>query len=111
MNTIRVPKQGVTAGSRRIAQAVDNQEWQEFRLSMKGKPTKVKLAMLGQYYTRMAHRDLHTSFGEQAVDITDCDICIRVHNYITALARGGQLYSGVSLKEAMRRNFNLKIQR
>jgi hypothetical protein len=75
----RVPSQGTTATSRRIAEAVDNEEWQEFRHSLKGKSTQEKLDKLKEYY-----------FDEYQHNTAD--VLIRVENYLKALARGGQIY-------------------
>jgi hypothetical protein len=80
-NTIRTPKQGVTVGSRRIAEAVDNEEWQKFRLSLKGIPTQDKLALLLAYMDERWDGSPDTE-----------DEYIRVDNYLKALARGGQIY-------------------
>ena len=89
-NSIRTPRLGTTATSRRIAQAVDDQEWQEIRLGMKGIPTESKLKMLEWYYGYGDHQNI-------VQECTDCDVCIRIDNYIKALCRGGQLNSGESL--------------
>jgi hypothetical protein len=98
-NSIRTPKQGVTANSKRIAQAVDNEEWQELRLSMKGKSTGEKLDVLEAYWKTEHHRHHDLFVGDllKPIDTTDCDICIRVNNYIGALKRGGQLVRFIDL--------------
>lgn len=97
-NSIRTPRQGVTAGSRRIAKAVDNEEWQEFRLSLKGRSTEEKLDMLKDYWWFMHDTQVRGSWVSFSVHCDDdCDICIRVDNYIKALCRGGQLYAGETL--------------
>ena len=83
MNTIRTPRQGTNETSRRIARAVDNEEWQKFRISLKGKSTREKMYRLFMYHH----------------DTNDEDINIRVDNYIKALCRGGLLYPGCSLFE------------
>jgi hypothetical protein len=102
----------VTAGSRRIAQAVDDEEWQKFRVSMKGKTTEVKLVMLDAYWgsQHSIHAVCWIGFAE---DLNSCDICIRVDNYIKALCRGGQLYAGESLHTALNAQprWNLRIKR
>lgn len=112
-NSIRTPRLGVTAGSRRIAEAVDNEEWQKFRLSMKGKSTQDKLEMLhGYWLTEVDEERSHVaSVILNAACRQDCDICIRVDNYIKALCRGGQLYPGESLETAVAANFDLRIKR
>lgn len=79
---IRVPKSGTTANSKRIARAVDDQTWQEFRLSLKGKSTQQKLDMLHDYYNKN-----HKGTDEDWLETVE----IRVDNYLKALARGGQL--------------------
>lgn len=76
-NSIRTPKPGRTAASRRIAEAVDNEAWQEFRVSLKGKPTLTKIAELSWYY----------HYGPDDWETRK----IRVDNYLKALARGGQV--------------------
>jgi len=86
-NSIRTPREGVTANSRRIAQAVDNEEWQKFRLSMKGVSTFDKLTMLEGYYDNAVDTD-----DEVEVE----DVKIRIDNYIKALCRGGQLEAGMT---------------
>jgi hypothetical protein len=45
-----------------------------------------------------------------SVDL-NCDICIRVDNYLKALARGGQLESGVSLEKALEADWKLTIRK
>ena len=86
----------------RIAKAVDNEEWQKFRLSLKGTSTQDKLARLREYFKSFEHG--HSALGRPYYDSqgykclhNDCDACIRVDNYLKALARGGQLRKGVSL--------------
>jgi hypothetical protein len=36
---------------------------------------------------------------------------VQVDNYLKALARGGQLYGGVSLEQALAWNWNLRIRK
>lgn len=93
-NSIRTPLQGTNANSRRIAQAVDDEEWQQVRLSMKGISTNEKLMTLRWYYGYGDHQSIWK-------ECTDCDVCIRIDNYIKALCRGGQLNSGESLKTVL----------
>jgi hypothetical protein len=98
-NSIRTPRQGVSARSRRIAQAVDNEGWQEVRLSMKGISTAEKLDVLEKYWKEEHHKHHDLFFGDliKPIDIEDCDICIRVDNYLKALMRGGQLVPFIGL--------------
>jgi len=106
-NSIRTPLQGTNATSRRIAQAVDDEDWQEFRVSMKGKSTEQKLRMLKKY-------DYEVHGGENAfsaLDVVNCDYCIRVDNYIKALCRGGQLYPGESLETVIMADWKPRIKR
>lgn len=95
-NSIRTPRQGKSATSRRIAEAVDNEQWQEFRVSLKGLSTRDKLARLKHYYT----------FSED----DNADVSIRVDNYIKALCRGGQLFRGESLESMIRCGWNPDIK-
>lgn len=92
-NSIRTPREGTTDTSRRIARAVDNEAWQMFRLSMKGKPTEHKIRMLEFYF----HDGVVKAMNGDKDYIYD-DVCVRVDNYIKALCRGGQLDSGLSLE-------------
>ena len=57
---------------------VKHAKWQACRLSMKGKPTHEKLAILDAWY--------HAHIAEHPY-ITEC----QVGNYLGALRRGGQL--------------------
>lgn len=63
-------------GMHEILEAVDNAEWQRFRMSLKKQPTTEKLVRLD--------RLLKLSAGDRK------DKC-RIDNYINALKRGGQL--------------------
>lgn len=111
-NTIREPRQGTTSKSRRIAQAVDDQEWQEFRVSLKGKSTADKLKMLKGYYEEdfvHTHEEQKFAGGTLVSGRDDCDVCIRVDNYLKALARGGQLKKGVNVVEAVILDWDLPI--
>lgn len=83
-NSIRTPKQGNNATSRRIAEAVDNEAWQRFRLSLKGRSTADKLEMLRDYSD---HWNDRVDVSDRQID----DVNIRVENYLKALARGGQI--------------------
>ena len=105
-NTIRTPKQGTTKRSHRIAQAVDNEEWQYFRVGLKGVNTREKLARLRTYYEVSSH----AHYPDKGADTDDnCDVCIRIDNYIKALCRGGQLKSDESLATALSARFNLEV--
>jgi hypothetical protein len=113
-NTIREPRQGTTTKSRRIAQAVDDQEWQEFRVSLKGKSTSDKLKMLKGYYEEeFVHTHVEESFvgGTLVSGRDDCDVCIRIDNYLKALARGGQLVGGVNLIDVIALDWKPTIKR
>ena len=74
-NSIRTPRQGTSETSRRIAQAVDDEEWQEFRVSMKGKSTTDKLRMLKAYYNEdLVHTCVTTTMP---LDWPDCTMLPR----------------------------------
>lgn len=127
-NSIRTPRVGTSVTSRRIAQAVDDEDWQKFRLSMKGKSTEQKLEMLEQYYTdaeatvfartllgisasrRHADDPNDPRCMHSGVDM-DCDVCVRLDNYIKALCRGGQLYPGESLETVLNQDWKPRIKR
>jgi hypothetical protein len=102
VNNIRTPRLGTTVASRRIAEAVDDEGWQRFRVSMKGKPTEEKLSMLRSYYNRAVDADLELHLEK---------VKIRVDNYIKALCRGGQLKAGASLKMALAVAWKLQVQK
>lgn len=74
--------------TRRIARAVDNEDWQWLRHTMKGKTTEQKLRMLLIYW------DENTKFaadGGMLLTEENEDIEIRIVNYLKALVRGGQI--------------------
>lgn len=73
-----------------IQRAISCPAWQNFRLSMKGKPTSHKLDML------WARRDMLLTLGEQSPEhqrLYD----VQVYNYLNALLRGGQLSSDLKV--------------
>ena len=113
-NSIRTPRSGTTATSRRIAQAVDDERWQKYRVSMKGRTTTEKLDMLQLYWETEPHKSdpNDPSKMHDGIDM-DCDVCIRLDNYLKALCRGGQLYPGESLETALatRPVFDLLVKR
>lgn len=82
----------------RIKKAVDDDDWREFRLALKGQPTDEKLKQLRLYY-EYTDEGSHWSHGTggYSADLVGCNVCIRVDNYIKALCRGGQLNPGASL--------------
>lgn len=86
-----------------IAWAVNDDVWQEFRKSLKGKSTQVKLDELRQYWAK--------DHGGMNLAISACPVCIQVDNYLKALARGGQLHPGVSLQLAVDNDWKLPIKK
>lgn len=108
------PRQGVTANAARIAKAVDDEEWQKFRVSLKGLPTIRKVELLRKYFVESTHKDKiwrGAAVQEHLDNNGNCDVCIRVDNYIKALCRGGQLYAGESLKTALNSDWNLLVKK
>jgi len=101
-NSIRTPKRGVTANSKRIAEAVDDEQWQKFRVAMKGISTADKMCELQAYHDLTPHTD--NKMSHEKHDRSDCDVCIRVDNYIKALCRGGQLKKGSDLNSFLDHN-------
>lgn len=97
------------ASINRVHEAVNNEEWQSFRRSLKGISTRDKLEKLCEYYLDNAPHI--SSFDLEPCG--DCDICIRVDNYIKALCRGGQLYAGENLLKMIEQQFHrgTKIKR
>jgi hypothetical protein len=99
----------------RVLEAVDDTEWQKFRVSLKGLTTQEKLRRLKAYYNDVdfysvheGHTD-HTLVEPSRPDV--CKVCIRVDNYLKALARGGLLNPGVHVNLAAVSNFNLEVIR
>lgn len=95
--------------SQRIANAVNNEEWQQFRLSLKGEPTRKKLQMLRAYWEEYSALTVssgasHDNCGERAWR------AVRVDNYIKALCRGGQLFRGESLQSMIRCDWDPDIK-
>jgi hypothetical protein len=72
---------------------VQHKEWQKVRLSMKGKPTHEKLAILEAWWDKHQPRyNHHAGPSEVRMDARTAHICeIQVGNYLGALRRGGQL--------------------
>lgn len=110
-NSIRSPKKGITVKSQRIAEAVDNEDWQEFRVSLKGRTTLEKLYLLQNYYNEGLWRHLYPNCPLEVGVEEWANYQIRIDNYIKALCRGGQLYAGESLKTALDNNWNLRIKK
>jgi hypothetical protein len=84
----------------RVHAAVNNDDWQKVRLSMKGLPTEEKIDVLIDYYEadNFSNHTLQSpAEWEVSHDIVQCDVCIRIDNYIKALCRGGQLQPGVGI--------------
>jgi len=75
-----------------IMTAIDDDDWQTFRKSLKGLPTEDKLDQL-YHYLHKFFEESETNYGEFFVRE------IRVVNYLNALKRGGQL------------NYNLEVVR
>lgn len=86
----------------RVLNAVHDDDWQAFRISMKGKTTQEKLDMLKGYWW-----DQHRSIKPRE----SCHYCIQVDNYLKALCRGGQLEAGESLQKAIDNGWDLSIRR
>lgn len=72
-----------------VYEAPGAEEWQKFRVSLKGLTTREKLYCLNWYY------DMHVSVGPGAhLTLEDWSRHIlRINNYLGALKRGGQLDS------------------
>jgi hypothetical protein len=92
----------VKARQARIAEAVDDYDWQKFRTSLKGLSTTRKLDKLQNYWEVEAERlaiwtvEADTNDEEDVADEAarrEDDIAIRVDNYLAALARGGLIFT------------------
>lgn len=88
----------------RVANAVNDEEWQKLRHSLKGKTTETKLDELELYWLR-THDEIRLEAGvshrRNAINLISCNVCIRVDNYIKSLCRGGQLNQGESLQSVI----------
>lgn len=82
------------ASIQKVLEVVADPEWQKFRLSLKGLPTETKLDKLHRYYEDQRHNQ--TSHFAQK-EMYECDVCVRIDNYIKALCRGGQLKPGENI--------------
>lgn len=80
----------------KVLAAVKDPDWQQFRVALKGMPTQEKLDQLLLYWT----------FSDR-----DEAAAIRVDNYLKALCRGGQLYSGESFETFLKASGKLRIKR
>lgn len=66
-----------------VYKAGDHEKWQEFRVSLKGQSTGMKLWRLTKYKMD----NIHKSMAEYEI------VLCRIDNYLGALVRGGQLNS------------------
>jgi hypothetical protein len=94
--------------AQRVREAVDDEEWQTFRKSLKGMDTASKLNNLRSWYFDRPH--IRANYEEHRTSDA-CDVCVQVDNYLKALARGGQLPAGVSLDWAIASDWNLRIKK
>lgn len=78
------------------------EEWQQFRVSLKGLTTREKLYALGWYWDEhiAPGASAHTSHEAWSREI------IRVNNYLGALKRGGQLDSNLRVVDKNRNQLN-----
>lgn len=81
---------------RLVSEAVNDAEWQAFRKALKGLSTREKLVKLEEYWYEQ-HESVHGPMHH----FSTCYVCLRVDNYLKALARGGQLHAGVNVEQAV----------
>lgn len=72
-----------------VYEAPDHEEWQKFRVSLKGQSTRMKLLRLFLY----SREHMSSADSIKTYDIYKC----RVDNYLGALVRGGQLSSSLEI--------------
>lgn len=77
-----------------IAWAINDPDWQSFRVSLKGLQTQEKLQRLSSYLVVKGVRE-----AGQSLTWDQLAAKIRVDNYINALKRGGQLTLDCRVKE------------
>lgn len=75
-----------------VYEATGFEEWQKFRVSLKGQSTQVKL-----YRLRKRWYAMRTQFESDSAQL-DVEKC-RIDNYIGALKRGGQLDECLVIKK------------
>ena len=73
-----------------VYEADGHEEWQCFRVSLKGLTTQEKIYMLHRRYNALV------AHGERGVNVADLEDT-RIHNYIGALRRGGQLNANLEV--------------
>lgn len=71
-----------------IWEAIKDDRWQAFRISLKGIPTTDKLLKLDTYLMQAAMRNKCTI---EELHLKDWKEKCRIDNYINAILRGGQL--------------------
>jgi hypothetical protein len=89
-----------------VRKAVEDDGWQTFREGLKGKPTEQKLDRIRDYWFNTPHA--HNGEGDIEAH---CHVCVRVDNYLKALARGGQLHAGVDIALAVLMDFELRVRK
>jgi hypothetical protein len=94
----------VATYAEKVKKAVADPHWQQFRKSLKGLSTYDKLQRLGYYYCDNLDLDKHAGIEPCGLE---CDVCVRVDNYIKALCRGGQLYPGETLWTIFQKQFHV----
>jgi hypothetical protein len=72
-----------------------SENWQQFRVSMKGQSTRMKLVRLRQWYIDYCMH-LASETDERSMMVHKLNKC-RIDNYIGALVRGGQLNSNLEV--------------
>jgi hypothetical protein len=104
----------MTTYAERVREAVDDEEWQKFRRSLKGIDTQSKLNNLRDWYNDRPHTHKTETFasgGSLTYGRDTCAPCIQLDNYLKALARGGQLHSGVNLINTLAWDWCLKVRK
>lgn len=104
MESGRTTRKPLTPYHQRIADAVSDPAWQEFRVSLKGRSTREKLAMLKVYYNKNVALTEGLALKRDQVDV-------RVDNYIKSLCRGGQLFPGESLASVTAKDWKPRIRK
>jgi hypothetical protein len=101
--------------SKAIAEAVSNDSWQRFRVSLKGKATGAKLTELAFYYEdatrKIREKYIAGELTESEEEVQLAHAYARVDNYLKSLARGGFLHPGVDLKSALEAQWRIDIRK
>lgn len=86
------------ASIKEVLQVVNDTDWQDFRVSLKGIDTEDKIRKLHHRYVVKKAASNRAEY-------------VRIDNYIKALTRGGQLHPGESLDSVVASGWKPRIRK